>query len=98
MDERIARLLTELQKHWILKRFLRNILYVLLITVSVSVIASTGNGFRMTEWAMDAMRMSSASVVPEDSLPKQKVRKTDYTRDERPEKYAFDLADRKSVV
>ena len=98
MDERIARLLTELQKHWILKRFLRNILYVLLITVSVSVIASTGNGFRMTEWAMDAMRMSSASVVPEDSLPKQKVRKTDYTRDERPEKYAFDLADPENLT
>lgn len=98
MDERIARLLTELQKHWILKRFLRNILYVLLITVSVSVIASTGNGFRMTEWVTDAIGVASASVAPDDSLPKQRVKKTDYTRDERPEKYAFDLADPENLT
>ena len=34
-----------------------------------------------------------SAAAPADTVPNRKVRKTDYTRDERPENYAFDLAD-----
>ena len=61
--------------------------------ISVSAIASAGNGAHFSFGSTEAPepQETPASPVPEDSLPK--VRKTDYPNDELPKKYAFDFKD-----
>ena len=61
--------------------------------ISVSAIASAGNGAHFSFGSTEAPepQETPASPAPEDSLPK--VRKTDYPNDELPKKYAFDFKD-----
>lgn len=61
--------------------------------ISVSAIASAGNGARFSFGSAEVSEPQEAplSPAPEDSLPK--VRKTDYPNDEHPQKYAFDFKD-----
>ncbi len=73
------------QCNYILRKFKFNIAYLLLMLCCVSAVADIGNGRPDVDFPK--------GEVPVDTVPKRKVRKTDYTRDERPETYAFDLDD-----
>jgi len=46
---------------------------------------------------MTLAQAADAAGVEGDTLPKRKVRRTDYSRDERPERYAFDLEDPENI-
>ncbi len=81
-----------------MRRFLLNILYILLITTSVSAIAEANNNTYIAsgneaEASAGESDLPQNAVAEDDSVSNVKVKKTDYTRDERPEDYAFDLAD-----
>ncbi len=65
---------------------------------SVSAIAYKSNSTytfieSMADAATGEQNLTQNIVAEEDSASNVKVKKTDYTRDERPEDYAFDLAD-----
>ena len=78
-----------------MRKFRFHTLYIILALCSLSVIAATGHDalFSYLTPTTHSTRSDASRVAPVDTLPRHRVKKTDYTRDERPVDYAFDLAD-----
>ena len=60
--------------------------------ISVSAIAGIGNS-AIFSYATNKNPIVEVNTTPVDTVPKVKVRKSDYSRDDRPENYSFDLDD-----
>ena len=87
------------QPQSVLKHLKHKILYALLALALVAVAAPAhlvaegeGAGRALPERGVGAAGVRPSSA-PGDTMPRVRVRKTDYTRDERPGDYAFDLDD-----
>lgn len=78
-----------------MKRILRNILYISIFVIAVLLPTYGGEGGSLlfVTGGVDESAEQLDVSVDEDTVPQRRVKKTDYTQDERPEDYSFDLAD-----